>query len=334
MFSRRDFLKTLGGGLAVLLASARPLDVWAQMDSGLQGRIASDTLALHREPDERSPVVYSYWRDLVFPVTDIALSEDDSAYNRVWYKLGQAGYAYSGHVQPVRTDIQTPQAEIPSRGQLVEVSVPYTDARYAPEAAADVAYRLYYQTTHWATGALTDADGHIWYRLFDDRFNITYYAQGRHLRLLPPDELAPISADLPRAYKKIEVRLSQQLVVAYEHSQPVFVARASTGLRESTPQGWFVTFHKRASRHMASGDPASNGFDLPGVPWVTYFTEGGISFHGTYWHNDYGRPHSHGCINLSPWAAKWIFRWTVPAVQPERGMAYRKGYGTYVNIVP
>ncbi len=61
---------------------------------------------------------------------------------------------------------------------------------------------------------------------------------------------------------------------------------------------------------MAAGDIASNGFDLPGVPWVLYITESGISFHGTYWHNDYGRPHSHGCINLAPQAAKWLFRWT------------------------
>jgi lipoprotein-anchoring transpeptidase ErfK/SrfK len=82
---------------------------------------------------------------------------------------------------------------------------------------------------------------------------------------------------------------------------------------------------------MAVGDIASNGFDLPGVPWVLYITEGGISFHGTYWHNDYGHPHSHGCINMTPQAAKWLFRWTSPTVPPEKPLAY--GYvGTKVEI--
>ena len=73
---------------------------------------------------------------------------------------------------------------------------------------------------------------------------------------------------------------------------------------------------------MATGDIASNGFDLPGVPWVLYITESGISFHGTYWHNDYGRPRSHGCINLTPQAAKWLYRWTTPTVAPDKYLAY------------
>jgi lipoprotein-anchoring transpeptidase ErfK/SrfK len=83
---------------------------------------------------------------------------------------------------------------------------------------------------------------------------------------------------------------------------------------------------------MAAGNLANNGYDLPGVPWVLYLTQSGISFHGTYWHNDYGAPHSHGCINLSPQAAKWLYRWTSPIVQPEKEYVY--GYtGTHVEIV-
>jgi hypothetical protein len=52
--------------------------------------------------------------------------------------------------------------------------------------------------------------------------------------------------------------------------------------------------------------------------------------HGTYWHNDYGKPRSHGCINLSPETAKWVFRWSLP-----RGALNRKpttGDGTQVIV--
>jgi lipoprotein-anchoring transpeptidase ErfK/SrfK len=83
---------------------------------------------------------------------------------------------------------------------------------------------------------------------------------------------------------------------------------------------------------MAAGDIAASGFDLPGVPWVLYFTESGLSFHGTYWHNDFGHPRSHGCINISPQAAKWLYRWTTPVVQPGDPYAYRSK-GTKVEIV-
>jgi lipoprotein-anchoring transpeptidase ErfK/SrfK len=64
---------------------------------------------------------------------------------------------------------------------------------------------------------------------------------------------------------------------------------------------------------MADGDfaaPAS--YDLPGVPWVSYLTDSGISFHGTYWHNDFGKPRSHGCINLPTPSARWVYLWTRP----------------------
>ena len=65
---------------------------------------------------------------------------------------------------------------------------------------------------------------------------------------------------------------------------------------------------------MASNSPG-NEFDLPGVPWVCYISWTGVSFHGTYWHNNYGTPQSHGCINLTPEAAKWVYRWCEPEIK-------------------
>lgn len=124
--------------------------------------------------------------------------------------------------------------------------------------------------------------------------------------------------------------------MAYEKGKIVFATRISTGGtrlsgKYTTPVGEFITYHKCPTRHMANRDLASNGFDFPGVPWVLYITESGISFHGTYWHNDYGYPHSHGCINMAPQAAKWLYRWSMPIVPPDKYQTY--GYqGTKVEI--
>ena len=93
-----------------------------------------------------------------------------------------------------------------------------------------------------------------------------------------------------------------------------------------------MTFHKRPSRHMAAGNLAANGYDLPGVPWVIYFTEEGIAIHGTFWHNDFGRPRSHGCINVAPHVAKWIYRWTNPEV-PVHAQSVYKSYGTVLDVI-
>jgi lipoprotein-anchoring transpeptidase ErfK/SrfK len=158
------------------------------------------------------------------------------------------------------------------------------------------------------------------------------------VRILPASELAPLSPEIPGVDKHIEIRLDAQLVLAYEAGRPVYGARASTGgiYRSgtyTTPTGTFGTFHKRPSRHMAAGDLTASGFDLPGVPWVLYITDSGISIHGTFWHNDFGRPHSHGCINLSPSAARWLYRWSLPVVSPEKQFAFERASATVVKIV-
>ena len=302
----------------------------------LQARIINRTVWSFDEPNANSKRVKLYWHDLVVPITNTTISEDTEAYNRVWYELEQGGYAYSGGIQPVRTILNQPE-QIPARGTLGEVSVPYTDAYVEPNPNAEFAYRLYYETVHWVMSTADSTDGSLWYRLLDDKFEGYYYVPAKDIRLIPAQELAPISPEIPLPDKRVEVRLDEQLLLAFEHGRIVFATRISTGGRRlsgtyTTPVGNFITFHKRPTRHMANGDIASNGFDFPGVPWVLYITEGGISFHGTYWHNDYGIPHSHGCINMTPQAAKWLYRWTLPSVPPEKYVVH--GYtGTQVEIM-
>jgi lipoprotein-anchoring transpeptidase ErfK/SrfK len=324
--SRRDFLKLSGYGLMGLLLPSLSLHQPADAFDALQGRVLERTLWSYEEPNRQSKKKKLYWRDLVLRITNTALSDDETAYNRVWYELEEGGYVYSGSIQPVRTVLNEPQP-IPLHGALGEVSVPYTDAHLEANPETEVVYRLYYETVHWVTASAVLADGSVWYALLDDKYNQQYFVRGEHIRLIPDGELAPLSPDLSLREKHIEVRLEEQLVLAYEKDNLVFATRAATGGRRlsgtyTTPVGEYITYHKRPTRHMATGDLASNGFDLPGVPWVMYIKENGIALHGTYWHNDFGRPRSHGCINLTPQAAKWLYRWTLPPVPPEKPLVY------------
>jgi len=335
--SRRDFLKLSSYGLLGTIFPCLPLTPPQQDDLyNLQGRVTDRLLWTHDAPSLKASRVKMYWRDLIVPITGAEISEDESATNRVWYEIGDKGFAYSGSIQPVRTILNEPQ-NISLKGALGEVSVPYTEARESPDPDAKVVYRLYYETIHWIeASAVSPADGSVWYYLLDDKYQKYYYAPARHIRLLSDDELAPLSPNIPNENKLVEVKLNDQLVLAYENGQLVFATRASTGGifrvgTYTTPTGSFITFHKRPTRHMAAGDITASGFDLPGVPWVMYITDGGISLHGTYWHNDFGRPKSHGCINLTPQAAKWLFRWTTPTVSPDKEFAFGH-VGTKVEI--
>ena len=338
ILSRRDFLKLSGAGLLGLFLPPIPIDpTFAQLAPNQQGRVTNATIMVYDVPSFEGEMVKVYWRDIVLPIAGVAISDDETAYNRIWYQIGDEGYAYSGAIQPVKTILNDPVNSLPEEGALAEVTVPYSDARWKPGEDAEFAYRLYYETTHWVEQPVSDAEGNPWYRLYDDKWKFHYCVPARHLRIVPAEELSPLSPEVPPHHKRIEVRLGEQLVIAYEGKVPVYMTRTATGGRfrtgtYSTPLGQHMTFHKRPFRHMAAGDLASNGFDLPGVPWVAYINESGVSLHGTYWHNDFGRPRSHGCINLSPQAAKWLYRWTLPVVPPNCQMVF-EDYGTRVDVV-
>jgi len=337
VLTRRDFLKLTGYGLLGVLLPNQPLNtLQADEFDNLQARVISRTIWSFDAPNFKANRKNLYWQDLVLPIANTTVGDDESAHNRTWYQLSDGSYIYSGTVQPVRTILNTP-IPIPLTGALGEISVPFTDAHESLEPNAPVLYRLYYETVHWVLASAIDpSDGSIWYVLQDDKFHINYYVRGEHVRLMTPAELSPLSSTFSLTDKRIEVRLDDQMVLAYEKDNLVFAVLAATGGRlrsgtYTTPDGDFTTFHKRPTRHMAAGDIAASGFDLPGVPWVIYIKKNGISFHGTYWHNDYGRPRSHGCINLTPQAAKWLYRWTMPVVPIEKEFIYGQ-VGTAVLI--
>ena len=63
----------------------------------------------------------------------------------------------------------------------------------------------------------------------------------------------------------------------------------------------------------------------PAFPGCLSSPPTGVAFHGTYWHNDFGRPKSHGCINMHSQEAKWLYRWTLPVVAPDENRRIDRG---------
>ena len=115
--------------------------------------------------------------------------------------------------------------------------------------------------------------------------------------------------------KWIDVDLSEQRVVAYEGGQAVRAFIVSTGLPATpTVQGQFRIRMKVRSQTMAGGSAQYGYYNLPNVEWVQYFYAD-YAFHGTYWHNNFGQPMSHGCVNMTNDDARWLFEWAGPTWQ-------------------
>ena len=316
--SRRTFLK-LGSGLLLAGPLARPAadpPVW--VPGARLGRMTESRIRLYSRPRPDGREVAFKFRDDVVTIVREVVGLGFYPHNHVWFETPD-GYASSSWVQPVLYAPTVPAA-VPTEGVYGEVCVPYTDARDAPDPQSPVRYRLYYPTTYQMAGLVVAPDGSSWYRLHDENV-VTMYAQAEHLRVIEPDEFSPLSPGV--ANKAIMVSLGSQQLTAFEGAQAVFRATISSGRNFFGPDGTTVgsltaagehpLWQKRASRHMTGGTP-TEGYDLPGVPWVSYFSGNGAALHGTYWHNDYGTPKSAGCINLRPEDAKWLFRWTLPEV--------------------
>ena len=115
--------------------------------------------------------------------------------------------------------------------------------------------------------------------------------------------------------KWIDVDLSEQRVVAYEGGQAVRAFIVSTGLPATpTVQGQFRIRMKVRAQTMVGGSTEYGYYNLPNVEWVQYFYAD-YAFHGTYWHNNFGQPMSHGCVNMTNDDARWLFEWAGPPWQ-------------------
>jgi lipoprotein-anchoring transpeptidase ErfK/SrfK len=118
----------------------------------------------------------------------------------------------------------------------------------------------------------------------------------------------------PEAEKRILVDLSTQTVSAYQGETLFMEALVSTGKWGRTPTGEFTIWSKFRSTHMSGGSGADY-YNLPNVPYTMFFSGSGVAssrgfaFHGAYWHNNFGHPMSHGCINMRAVDAQKLFSW-------------------------
>lgn len=347
--TRRDFLKLTGLSLAGLAFSPY-LPPELEFPQGMLVRVATTQVSIHKRPDDQSAIVGQVYRDQILNVYE-EVNSGTPGYNPVWYRVW-GGYVHRARMQKVEYIYNPPALPVRESGQLAEVTVPYTQVLRRVGQRWVPLYRLYYTSVHWVVGLDEGPDGQPWYRLFDELLDITYHAPAAHFRLIPDEELTPLSPDVPFGEKRIEVNLTSQTLTCYEGAQAVFQTVISSGRLNSrpgpngiptrTPVGQARIVVKMPSKHMGDGSLAADieAYELPGVAWSAFFKYEhlpfqGHAFHGTYWHDNFGVPMSSGCINMRTEEAKWLFRWCLPAAPAEEIHPLtldKKGYGTPVLV--
>lgn len=139
--------------------------------------------------------------------------------------------------------------------------------------------------------------------------------------------------------KHIYVNLAVQKLQAFEGDKVVLEFPVSTGKWSRTPTGVFKIWVKLRYTRMSGGNPSDGTYyNLANVPYTMFF-EGpnaeagrGFSLHGAYWHNNFGYPMSHGCVNIRPEDARKLFYWADPVSDGDTTHASDSNPGTSITI--
>ena len=254
------------------------------------------------------------------------------------------GYIWSANLQPVKNLPNVPLQNLPmagtGQGMWAEVSVPYVDLLIDNPPVRSPFFRnggiprLYYSQIIWIDQIKKDEQGQIWYRVNEryGSYGDIFWAAAEAFRPLTEHDMIPISQEIEDKRIVVDIAWNRQTLSCYEGKTEVYFCRISSGVKTgSTPLGEHSIWRKLVSLHM-SGGTTGGGYDLMGIGWTTLFVGEGVAIHSTFWHNNFGEPESHGCVNASPADAQWIFRWTRPVVNIEPGDVTISGMGNSSKV--
>ncbi len=205
-------------------------------------------------------------------------------------------------------------------------SWPTATTRQEPSARASAARSIRYHTELLVDATPVEGAGGPWYRLADGSF-----IAEDDVRVWVPSTTVPDGIGPDELW--LDVDLEEQTLAAMRGSTPVFATLVSSGFKRATPRGVFRIHWKQAIGSMASDPGAADPYNVEAVPHVQYFI-GGFALHSAYWHDYFGRPISHGCVNLAPKDALRVFRMTSPHVRDGWIMAYETdtSFGTTIRV--
>ena len=240
--------------------------------------------------------------------TEVSILEETQAEGDPWYRIGEGRWVSGRWVRLLRGTPSANDALAKSLGMeawtlpvgwVIASSLhvrarPGTDAGNPPigEVVHNQPLPIYESRR---------VDNATWYRIGDNRWVHGGWVGVARVRSRP--------SAIGSTERWVGVNLREQTAVAYEGDRPVYAALVATGLPGTpTVQGVFRTWLRVRSRKMSGGRPGMYYY-LEEVPWTCYFYSG-YALHAAYWHDAFGRPRSHGCVNFSLYDSWWIFQWS------------------------
>jgi hypothetical protein len=205
-----------------------------------------------------------------------------------------------------------------------------TLVRAAPGAEAEIVGRIDYHRELALAPTPVRQGGVDWYALQGEGMPAGYVSDEDVRRWIPHEPLAEVGAE----ELWLDIELEEQTLAVYRGEHPIFVTLISSGAgKNPTPRGIFRIWHKQALGDMSSRPGDADSYTVEDVPWVQYFHRR-FALHTAFWHNKFGRRRSHGCVNLAPRDAAYLFGLTTPDMPGGWTFAYEheEAVGTTLRI--
>lgn len=266
------------------------------------GIVTADVLNVRTQPDVSAPLTGQVTRGM-----QVTISGEQTTSGALWYSIGDNRWVHSHWISLTTAEVAQQVAPISVAAATLPVgwvvasslnvrAQPGVSAGNPPIDEVLHNYRVDILESRTVNGA-------IWYRIGQNRWVLGTWIAVASLKARP--------SGIGSAERWVGVNLAQQTAVAYQGNTPVYAAMIASGMAATpTVQGVFRTWARIPSGKMSGGSTATGGYYyLEGVTWTCYFYSG-YALHTAYWHDAFGRPRSHGCVNLSPYDAWWIYQWS------------------------
>ncbi len=177
--------------------------------------------------------------------------------------------------------------------------------RLTPQGELNYDAPVHYRYTVVQIFATEHRGSEVWYLIGPDQWLNQVYVAKVSPAAPPPDVAGAAWVD---------INIFEQTLAVYVGDRMIYATLISSGLPGwDTPPGLFQVWYKVKKGKMSGQDNKPDYYFLEDVPWALYFNQA-VAMHTAYWHNGFGYKHSHGCINMAPADAKWLFEWAPDAL--------------------
>ena len=258
-----------------------------------------DLINVYAEPTMSSPIVRNVGDGFLY-ATIQGVQENEG---RIWYQINWGEWVRSEDLILVEasdfTGLEIQRTPERPFGWMV-VDYWYSEAPGAEPP--DDAVKLPRYTFLEVYEAVEDDEGWLWYNIGGGR-----WMRQTYVSLIDPE---PRPADVGPDEYWVEIDLYEQTMAAYVGDDMVYAGLVSSGLnRWPTHEGLFQVWDRHWKTKMSGAEGKIDYYFIEDVPHTMFF-DNDIALHGAFWHDRYGYKHSHGCVNMPPRDAEWVFKWS------------------------